>query len=73
MILHLSGELRLSGWDYPQDLTRFDIRNGKAMQHGASPERLAETAPLIEAIAGLVRDFNMGRGRFAPATETKEG
>jgi len=67
MILHLSGEIRLSGWDYPQDTTRFHVdASSRIEQHGASAERIAATAPLVEAIAGLVTDWNAGRGRFAP-------
>lgn len=69
MILHLCGEIRLSDHPYPEDCTRFDIRHGKAHQHGAGPARLAETALLVEAIAELAEDFNRGRGRFASQTE----
>ena len=59
MILHLSGEIRLSGWDYPQDTTRFHVSDdGRVEQMGAGPERLAATAGLVEAIAGLVRELN---------------
>ena len=66
MIRFVSGEIRLSDWDYPQDITHFDIRNGRAEQHGAGPERLAATAGLVEAIAGLVREFNEAARKPTP-------
>ena len=64
MIRFVSGEIRIDGFDYPQDTTQFDIRHGRSQQHGAGPERLAVTAPLVEAIAGLVREWNREASRI---------
>jgi hypothetical protein len=66
MIRHLSGEIRIDGFAYPQDTTRFHILDGKAHQMGASAERLAATAGLVEAIAGLVRDYNKAASKPTP-------
>ena len=71
MILHIEGVISIDGWQYPQRETRFSITAGKVHQMGAGPARLAATAPLVEAIAELVTDWNAGRGRFAPEPESE--
>ena len=67
MIRFVSGEIRIDGFDYPQDTTRFHISaDGRTEHHGAGPARLAATAGLVEAIAGLVRDYNKAASKPTP-------